>query len=640
MKQNLDATNRERDLALARQQEIATENATLAARVQYVDRNMTDLEFLLEHAVQREEKALQREKQALAALQQTQKSSENALGQGFPHEVDALHRNLYAAEQHCNALDSVFRRCLHAAQAKDALVDKLRKQLDESEDQLQKVLVCTAEELDAVRAQVRKSTETFQTTASIKAEVVQEQEQTNTELLRMYDEQLKEANRKISELEKTQAQVKDPDGENAPTNLALIQMHEEQHALLVEHDKQLKASNTRVEELESELVKLKLSGASASVSDSSHLDGLYTALESSRQKQREAEERAQVLEAERRSLLLANQKLIASQEIEAQEQREKRMRQVVARLMGKNVQWAFEQWCDAMDAHQEQALSQNDPAQHERGEIDDAPPTNHEQTAIRQSNVTEPPTNHEKPAIAKSNGTTRESSAKMVKRESIVKEGEDLTAVLARRRQMGDERHSGGGPTHPSAAPQGDRIQERGPGERQEDQTRFPHTEAKSAGRVFLPPPPSDPSAPAVQLSDPGVQMASHIFGNSVRPAVSAVLKASTYSNVRPSQPGPMALHKLPARTSDSNEAAESEPARAALDCMPTRRMPALLLRKALEDADGGVHEALAEMIDMLEESCRNLEILPDVGDLAIQLVQNARLDAARFQVSRPFLFN
>ena len=102
-----------------------------------MDKNMLDLEFLLEHAVQREEKALQREKNALAALHQTQKSSENALGQGLPHEVEMLNRHLHAAEQHCSGLDGVFRRCLNAAQAKDTLMETLRHQLDRSEDQLQ-----------------------------------------------------------------------------------------------------------------------------------------------------------------------------------------------------------------------------------------------------------------------------------------------------------------------------------------------------------------------------------------------------------------------------------------------------------------------------------------------------------------------
>ena len=78
-------------------------------------------------------------------------------------------------------------------------------------------------------------------------------------MLRMYDEQLKEANRKIAELERSQTITTLPDIEKAPTNLGLIQMHEEQQALLVMYEKQLNVANTRVEELENELVKLKLS---------------------------------------------------------------------------------------------------------------------------------------------------------------------------------------------------------------------------------------------------------------------------------------------------------------------------------------------------------------------------------------------
>ena len=137
MLQRLDRSEKELGALRGKVQEFEAQDALNAARVKFVDKNMQDLEFLLEHAVQREEKALQREKQALAALQETRKSSQNALGQGLPHEVALLHEFLHAAEQHCNTLETLFRRCANAARSKDILADKLRAQLDLSEERMQ-----------------------------------------------------------------------------------------------------------------------------------------------------------------------------------------------------------------------------------------------------------------------------------------------------------------------------------------------------------------------------------------------------------------------------------------------------------------------------------------------------------------------
>ena len=584
---------------------------------------MSDLEFLLEHAVQREEKALQREKQALAALHQTQKSSENALGQGLPHEVEMLHRHLNAAEQNCNALDGIFRRCLFAAQAKDVLVEKLRVQLDASEDQLQKLLVCTAGELDTVRAQVRKSADSAKDDERSKIESAKEQDKGNAELLRMYDEQLKKANRKIAELEQIRTTSStELETERTPTTLGLIKMHEEQHALLLIYEQQLKVAHARVDEVEGELVKLKLSSTSnlGSASDStSNLDGLYAALETSRQKQREAEERAQILAEEKRSLTLAKQQLIMTQEIEAKELREKRMRQVGSRLMGKNVQWAFDRWCEATEGDPGQSGSRNDPLHSEMQERPVTPPSKRPA---------------QQKAVGERHGATGDLPVKSAERQPIVKDGEDLTSVLARRREMGEKVKSAD-PKGVDSASHGDsepKALDRRP-VAQTGHVNFP-LPLKSPRRVSLLPSPENIDACAPEIGDAGAQMASYVFGNGDRPIV------STFANIRPSRPS--LLHAMPRHTDDGHQnlnigtgievVGEHE------NTTNSARL-AHLLKRAGEEVEGGGHEVLAEVIGMVELSCRNLEILPDVGDLALKLVRNARLEAARFQVCICFLF-
>lgn len=47
---------------------------------------------------------------------------------------------------------------------------------------------------------------------------------------------------------------------------------------------------------------------------------------------------------------------------------------------------------------------------------------------------------------------------------------------------------------------------------------------------------------------------------------------------------------------------------------------------------DALVQRALANIISEIEETTRNLEILPDVGALAVKLVGESRLEVARFQ--------
>ena len=138
--QRLDKSEKELVAAKESVKELESQNATFTARVKYIDKNMQDLEFLLEHAVQREEKALQREKQALAAL--TKSSSENAHGQGLPHEIQILQQYLCSAEQHCSTIEVLLSRCSNATAAKDAVMGKLRKQLDRSEEELQVIFLC------------------------------------------------------------------------------------------------------------------------------------------------------------------------------------------------------------------------------------------------------------------------------------------------------------------------------------------------------------------------------------------------------------------------------------------------------------------------------------------------------------------
>ena len=76
---------------------------------------------------------------------------------------------------------------------------------------------------------------------------------------------------------------------------------------------------------------------------------LVAALEVAHRKQREAEGKMEGLERQRRDLVRENSRLIAAQEIAASEQRERRMRYAVLKMMGRNLDWAFERWCWALE---------------------------------------------------------------------------------------------------------------------------------------------------------------------------------------------------------------------------------------------------------------------------------------------------
>ena len=68
------------------------------------------------------------------------------------------------------------------------------------------------------------------------------------------------------------------------------------------------------------------------------------ALETAQTKQQEAQARADAMEMEKRTLSTAKKALKA----QGKEQREKQMKHIASKLMGKNTQWVFERWCDAM----------------------------------------------------------------------------------------------------------------------------------------------------------------------------------------------------------------------------------------------------------------------------------------------------
>jgi hypothetical protein len=61
-------------------------------------------------------------------------------------------------------------------------------------------------------------------------------------------------------------------------------------------------------------------------------------------------------------------------------------------------------------------------------------------------------------------------------------------------------------------------------------------------------------------------------------------------------------------------------------------RVPAKDPSLAHAGEDALVHRALSKKISEIEETTRNLEILPDVGALAVKLVGESRLEVARFQ--------
>jgi len=114
------------------------------------------------------------------------------------------------------------------------------------------------------------------------------------------------------------------------------------------YEEQLKVANKKIQDLEDASMKAKLSSGDRSA-DAGQMDGLYAALEASRKKQEEAERKVSVLEAEKREIARSKEQLLMEKEAEAKELRQKRMLQVVNRLMGKSAKWAFDQWYDAVN---------------------------------------------------------------------------------------------------------------------------------------------------------------------------------------------------------------------------------------------------------------------------------------------------
>ena len=80
------------------------------------------------------------------------------------------------------------------------------------------------------------------------------------------------------------------------------------------------------------------------------VDGLHQALETARSKMLEAQAKSDVLQRRVDELEKGVQEQNELQEIQAKEQRDKRMRQVVRRIMGKTVSDAFQAWIAAVQA--------------------------------------------------------------------------------------------------------------------------------------------------------------------------------------------------------------------------------------------------------------------------------------------------
>jgi len=89
--------------------------------------------------------------------------------------------------------------------------------------------------------------------------------------------------------------------------------------------------------------------------DASQLAALSAALETAQTKQQEARARADALEMEKRALSNAKEAL----EVQGKEQREKRMKHIASKLKGRNAEWVFERWRDAMDEDKSGDIAQS-----------------------------------------------------------------------------------------------------------------------------------------------------------------------------------------------------------------------------------------------------------------------------------------
>ena len=156
-----------------------------------------------------------------------------------------------------------------------------------------------------------------------------------------HEEQLQVAKLRIAELEVVVQQIKQSPARSPgpPTHVSASA------EMFVMYEEKLRTANGRIKELEGEMLNRSSTDSSTNVLQ---LEGIYAALEAARKKQQEAESRASALEVEKREIARAKEQLVLQNEAEARELRDRRMMQVVGRIMGKSVHWAFERWCDAM----------------------------------------------------------------------------------------------------------------------------------------------------------------------------------------------------------------------------------------------------------------------------------------------------
>ena len=116
----------------------------------------------------------------------------------------------------------------------------------------------------------------------------------------------------------------------------------------------LEQANLRIRQLESEIVSLRSAHTGGKpgggAADAAQLDALYAALETSQSKMLAAQAKSDALQRKVQEMEKATEEQNAVLEIEAKERREKRMRQVVGRLMGRVEANAFEAWAAAVRA--------------------------------------------------------------------------------------------------------------------------------------------------------------------------------------------------------------------------------------------------------------------------------------------------
>ena len=120
-----------------------------------------------------------------------------------------------------------------------------------------------------------------------------------------------------------------------------------------------------------------------------------------------------------------------------------------------------------------------------------------------------------------------------------------------------------------------------------------------------------------------GEQIASYVFGNGHRPTPGASQSAKRVA-------------EAPQFSSSNKSMDPFTPDSRSLICPPRATSLFQLFERSDRQVDNETqhgHALLAAMITQIEEACRNLETLPHLGELAVKLVADARLQAARFEV-------